>query len=124
MSARKPHTKDYLGHTLAPFAPEVWTDRGHQHIVDNCEATFAAYPLARPRKDARIVYDRGLVEEDASAVKRTRKRHLFWMEIVESRLSADLIGLVAQDVEKRVGGEEDVCFRSEIWNNARVSRRQ
>ena len=37
------------------------------------------------------------------------------MEIVESRLSPDLIRLVTQDVEKRVGGKEDVCFRSEVW---------
>jgi hypothetical protein len=62
-----------------------------------------------------MVQDGGLVEEDASAVNGSRKRHLFGMEIVERRLSPDLIGLVAQDIEKRVGGKEDGGFRSEVW---------
>jgi hypothetical protein len=37
------------------------------------------------------------------------------MEELESRLPADLIGLVAQDVENRVGGEENVGIRGEVW---------
>ena len=59
--------------------------------------------------------DGGLVEQDASAVDRTRKRHLVRVEIVKRRLSPDLIGLIAQDVEKRVGGKEYVCFGREVW---------
>ena len=62
-----------------------------------------------------MVQDGGLVEEDASTVNGTRKRHLFGMEIVESRVSPDLIRLVTQDVEKRVGGKEDVSLRGEVW---------
>jgi hypothetical protein len=37
------------------------------------------------------------------------------MEELESRLPADLIGLVAQDVENRVGGEENIGIWGEVW---------
>ena len=47
-------------------------------------------------------------------MNRSCKRHLFGIEIVKSRLSPDLIGLVTQDIEKRVGGKEDIGFRVEV----------
>ena len=101
--------------TLAPFAPKIYTRRGDQDVVDHCEAAFAAHPLPVFGNDARIVKDGGLVEKNASAVDRPRKRHLVGVEELESRLPADLIGLVAQDVEDRVGGEENVGIRGEVW---------
>ena len=52
--------------------------------MDDGEAAFAGHPLARSGENARIVQDGGLVEEDASAVNGSRKRHLFGMEVVES----------------------------------------
>ena len=82
--------------------------------MDDCEAALAAHPLAVPREDASIVQDGGLVEQDASAVDGPRKRHLVRVEVVERRLSPDLVGLVAQDVEERIGGKEDVCFGREV----------
>lgn len=83
------------------------------------EAAFAAYPLAGPRQDAGIVEDGGLVEQDASAVDGPRKRHLVGVEVVKCRLAPDLVGLVPQDVEDRVGGEEDVGIGSEVWAEER-----
>lgn len=44
-----------------------------------------------------------------------RKGHLLGVEILEGRLPSDLIGLVAQNVENRVGGEENVGIRGEVW---------
>lgn len=46
---------------------------------------------------------------------RPRKRHLLGMEILKGGFSPDFIGLVAQDIENRVGGEEDVGIRGEVW---------
>ena len=115
MSAREPDSSRGWDHTLAPFTLEVDARRGHQHIVDDGEAAFAAHPLASPREDASIVEDGSLVEQDASAVDKVRKWHLVRVEIVERRISPDLVGLVAQDIEKRVGGKEDVGFRGEVW---------
>lgn len=51
--------------------------------MNDSEAAFAAHPLTRPGEDTGIVEDGGLVEEDASAVDGTCKRHLIGMEIVE-----------------------------------------
>ena len=90
--------------------------------MDDREAAFAAHPLASPGEDASIVQDGGLVEQDASAVDRTRKRHLVRVEIVERRLSPDLVGLEAQDIEKRVGGKEYVCFGREVWRMLESAR--
>ena len=83
--------------------------------MDDGEAAFAAHPLASPREDTSIVEGGGLVEQDASAVDRARKRHLVRVEIVKRRISPDLVGLVTQDIEKRVGSKEDVGFRGEVW---------
>jgi hypothetical protein len=47
--------------TLAPFAPEIYTRRGHQDVVDDCKAAFAAHPLPVFSDDARIVKDGSLV---------------------------------------------------------------
>lgn len=64
----------------------------------------------------------GLVEQDASAVDGTRKGHLVRMKIVEGRLPPDFVGLVPQDVVERVGGEEDVGFRGEVWRTLESAR--
>ena len=37
------------------------------------------------------------------------------MEILKRGFPSDFIGLVAQDIENRVGGEEDVGIRGEVW---------
>lgn len=44
------------------------------------------------------------------------------MEILKGRLAPDLVGLVAQDVEDGVGGEEDVGVGSEVWRALESAR--
>lgn len=102
-------------HTLAPFTLGIYTRRGHQHIVDDREAAFAAQPLTGLGENANIVEDGRLIEQDASAVDRTREWHLLGMEVVESGLPPDLIRLVAQNIENRVRGKENVGIGSEVW---------
>jgi hypothetical protein len=82
--------------------------------MDDGKTAFAAHPLPVLGDDARIVQDGGLVEQDASAVDRAGKRHLLGVEILEGGLAPDLVGLVAQDVENRIGGKEDVGIRGEV----------
>jgi membrane protein implicated in regulation of membrane protease activity len=44
------------------------------------------------------------------------------MEILKGGLAPDLIGLVAQNVENRVGGEEDVGIGGEVWRALESAR--
>lgn len=59
--------------------------------------------------------DRRFVKQDASAVDGTRKRHLFRMEVFEGGFAPDLVGLVAQNVEYRVGRKKNVGVGCEVW---------
>jgi hypothetical protein len=44
------------------------------------------------------------------------------MEILKGGLAPDLIRLVAQNVENRVGGEEDVGIGGEVWGALESAR--
>ena len=44
------------------------------------------------------------------------------MEILKGRLAPDLVGLVAQDVEDGIGGEEDVGIGGEVWRALESAR--
>jgi hypothetical protein len=81
--------------TLALGSAAVDTDAGNQYIVDNSEAALAAHPLAVPAPYAGIVEDCGFVEQDASAMNRTRKWDLVRVEVVEGGPSKHFFGLVS-----------------------------
>ena len=109
--------------TLALLPLKVDAGRGHEHIVDNGEAALAAHPLAGLGADAGIVEDSGLVEQDAAAVDGAGKGHLLRVEVVEGGLPLDFVGLVAEYVEDRVRGKQDVGIGREVCGGiASVSR--
>lgn len=63
--------------------------------MNDGEAAFAAHPLAILGKNACVMEDGRFVEQDTPAVDGTGERHLIGMEILEGRLSPNLIWLVA-----------------------------
>jgi hypothetical protein len=79
------------------------------------KAAFTAHPLAGFGEDAGIMEDGGLVEQHASAVDGTCKRYLVGMEVVKCGFPPDFIGLVAENIENRVGSKEYVGIGGEVW---------
>ena len=83
--------------------------------MDNREAAFAAHPLPSLGENAGIMEDGRFIKQDASAVYRTRKRDLLWVEIVKGGFSLDLVWLIAENIENRVRSKQDVGIRCEVW---------
>lgn len=99
---------------MAVGTPVVDTGARHQHIMDNREAALAIHPPPVPRENLHIVKHGGLVEPDTSAVDRAGELDLGWVKVVKGGLVQNLGGLIAEDVDNRLRGKQDVGIGREV----------
>lgn len=100
--------------TLAVGPPAVDAGARHQHIVDNREAALAVHPPPVPRENLHIMKHGSLVEPDTSAVDRAGELDLGWVEVVKRGLVQNLGRLIAEDVDNRLRGKQDVGIGREV----------
>lgn len=100
--------------TLAIGSPVVDAGARHQHIMNNCEAALAVHPPPVPRENLHIVKHGSLVEPDASAVDRAGELDLGWVEVVKRGLVQNLGRLIAEDIDNRLRGKQDVGIGREV----------
>ena len=90
--------------------------------MDNREAALAVHPPPVPREDLHIVKHGGLVEPDTSAVDRPSELDLGRVEVVKGGLVQNLGRLVAEDVDNRLRGKQDVGIGREVCTGERLDQ--
>ena len=83
--------------TFALLASPVYTYACDQHVVDDCEAALAAYPLATFSSNPCILKHGCLVEEHTSAMYGPGKWNFVRVEVIEDRFSSDFAGLISKN---------------------------
>lgn len=96
------------------MALAVDADAAYHNIVDNGETALASHPVALAVADAAVGQDGGLVEVHATLVELLRERNLLWMKKVPAGAVDNLVRSMAEDVNDRVGGVEDVSILGEV----------
>lgn len=101
--------------TIALLAAMVDAGAGHQDIMDNGKGAFAAYPIPMNIADPRVVQRCSFVHENAASVNVAGKWNFLGMEVVETRATFDIAGLIAQYVVNRVRSKENVRIRTQVY---------
>jgi hypothetical protein len=79
--------------------------------MDNREAAFAAYPVAIPRTETRIMQNSSLVQQDAATMDGPRIWDFLWMEVIKSGLAKHLLWGVPKNFKYGIRGVEYVGIR-------------